>query len=535
MDLRLASGLGPEALRPVAPLKSKFEGFEELPTPTFLEAIEPIHRDGAIPRFNDYAQITYEQARDRKLYGDLRDDRVDIEGVAALMKWTSADSNPPFHQVLTQRCYNRDRRTVEPFAQFVWLMLKAMQLIEPFQQESVFRGVRGNVGADYVKGREFTWHSPSSCTKSIEVLQEPNFFGDTGPRTIFAIRLTQGQARDISRYSMLPDENEVLLPPGCRFKSLGVLPAGDVTIVQIEEIVSKELILDLAPAPGPPPQPVAHETGTTTLYHGPSEEKENAAAAAEVAAATVRADAQAAEAAPAAAQTEVPEAKAAEAAARAEVVAAQAATAAAPMETQEAVGRAPEAAATAQAQASSPDHNEGCSSPHGTEDACLARYVDFVPDFYNNLEQLAPGHLRKGGGASDHINTVVSTESILVASGGGLRFVPGQDDKGLGLGLNGSSGVPESRYGIDYLAYCNKFHNQLLVYENGEQKFSGRYDAYSTVDLWVTAAGVEVWVDGERLYTGQLRGQERLYAVATFSHVGGEAVAIEWLEAAEDS
>ena len=39
------------------------------------------------------------------------------------------------------------------------------------------------------------------------------FCGDTGKRTIFAIKLTQGQAREITRYSLVASEDEVLLPP----------------------------------------------------------------------------------------------------------------------------------------------------------------------------------------------------------------------------------------------------------------------------------------------------------------------------------
>ena len=125
-------------------------------------------------------------------------------------------------------------------------------------------------GADYAEGRKFTWHGFCSTTKSIKVLENPLFCGKTGrvapfasppadsplqsaaesplppllqtlsglsapltlgggaaglrrsragrPRTFFIIALTQGQARDITRYSLLSDEDEVLLPPGCMFR-----------------------------------------------------------------------------------------------------------------------------------------------------------------------------------------------------------------------------------------------------------------------------------------------------------------------------
>ena len=70
----------------------------------------------------------------------------------------------------------------------------------------------------------FCWHGFVSTTKNIEVLSNAMFLGQTGTRTIFSIRLTQGQARDITRYSLLPAEDEVMVPPGCRFVVCAVLP-----------------------------------------------------------------------------------------------------------------------------------------------------------------------------------------------------------------------------------------------------------------------------------------------------------------------
>ena len=97
-----------------------------------------------------------------------------------------------------------------------------------------------------LQGRKFTWHGFCSTTKTIEVLSNPLFCGKTGPRTIFAIQLTQGQAREITRYSLVPSEGEVLLPPGCRFIVQSVFDAGNgLTIIQIEELPSDEWILDL--------------------------------------------------------------------------------------------------------------------------------------------------------------------------------------------------------------------------------------------------------------------------------------------------
>ena len=92
------------------------------------------------------------------------------------------------------------------------------------------------------------------------MLSNPQFCGATGKRTIFAITLTQGQAREITRYSMIGAEDEVLLPPGCRFKVESVLEQEDLTIIQLTELPSKEWIANLNPKPnalGAPPAAVA--------------------------------------------------------------------------------------------------------------------------------------------------------------------------------------------------------------------------------------------------------------------------------------
>ena len=89
-------------------------------------------------------------------------------------------------------------------------------------------------------------------TKSAEVLSNPMFCGDTGKRTIFTIKLTQGQAREITRYSLVASEDEVLLPPGCRFRVESVLPQGDLTLIQLKELPSKEWIADISPGAAEP-------------------------------------------------------------------------------------------------------------------------------------------------------------------------------------------------------------------------------------------------------------------------------------------
>ena len=94
------------------------------------------------------------------------------------------------------------------------------------------------------------------------------------------------QAREITRYSLVASEDEVLLPPGCRFKVESVLPQGDLTIIQLKELPSAEWILDLSPKglgavpagaaplptggaaaePEPEPEPVGVPSPPTPLF-----------------------------------------------------------------------------------------------------------------------------------------------------------------------------------------------------------------------------------------------------------------------------
>ena len=44
----------------------------------------------------------------------------------------------------------------------------------------------------------------------------------------------------------------MLLPPGCRFKVESVLPQGDLTLIQLRELPSKEWIVNIAPGAAEP-------------------------------------------------------------------------------------------------------------------------------------------------------------------------------------------------------------------------------------------------------------------------------------------
>jgi hypothetical protein len=235
---RVAAGLGP--------LVTLLQPLVQKPRSSYIEAMRHIAAAGFISNVLEFAEIMLKTAKFQKEYGVLRGDKLPVDGIAFFMTYSAELTHPPLYKDMNDKCCIADSSKAVPYGLFIVATLKYMCEIEPFPNDVVFRGVKADLCAEYPKGREVTWHSFCSTTKSAEVLINPQFCGDSGKRTIFTIKLTQGQAREITRYSSVGSEHEVLLPPGCRFKVESVLPQGDLTLIQLRELPSSEWVMDLS-------------------------------------------------------------------------------------------------------------------------------------------------------------------------------------------------------------------------------------------------------------------------------------------------
>jgi hypothetical protein len=228
--------------------------------PAFDDAIAAIDAAGVIPDIRDWGEMITENAQDAKEYGKLKGDPLSADGIAYVMGYSDEATTPPLYADMNNKSYDKDRSLFTPYSQYMVGLVKHMKGIEVYPNHQVFRGVKADLRDQYPQGRKVTWHGFCSTTKSAKVLENPLFCGEVGKRTIFAIQLTQGQAREISRYSLVQSEDEILLPPGCKFEVQSVLPQGDLTIIQLLEVASKDWVFDLsspaaAPAPTPAPTP----------------------------------------------------------------------------------------------------------------------------------------------------------------------------------------------------------------------------------------------------------------------------------------
>jgi hypothetical protein len=160
----------------------------------------------------------------------------------AMAIWLYTAESPLYRGLNAKlRAANRGQvtRLYFPFMRLLLTALRAVQAASGGEKLMVNRGVPSDVCADfpgdYTEESSIVWWAFSSCTRKIAVLSNPMFLGSAGERTIFQV-LTR-HAIDVSPFSAVQSEAEVLLPAGIVLRVTGVLPkdASGLTIITCED------------------------------------------------------------------------------------------------------------------------------------------------------------------------------------------------------------------------------------------------------------------------------------------------------------
>ncbi|CAF4402524.1 unnamed protein product [Rotaria socialis] len=172
------------------------------------------------------------------------------------MEWKPQDEC--LYHVLNKTLRNENRQKLEPWFLFLKLILTALAHL-PSMARTVYRGVKKDMRKEYPKGKIFVWWGFSSCTTTLDVLQNELFLGKTGRRTFFTIECDSG--KDIRKYSCYQAEDEILLPAARQFEVKGSLNQGDdFYMIQLKEIQPLFPLIELVPqpssSPGPGPSPL---------------------------------------------------------------------------------------------------------------------------------------------------------------------------------------------------------------------------------------------------------------------------------------
>lgn len=158
----------------------------------------------------------------------------------------SAES--PLYPALNSALRVADRNVLKSqFFPYLRLLLTALKKLKASQSSGsmvINRGVKLNLiskfPGEYVKGSKISWWQFSSCTKDVSVLENPMFLGTSGSRTIFQIQSSRGV--EVSSFSAIPGEAEVILPPGTTLHIDGVGKFGsDLTMISCRDVTGTEV------------------------------------------------------------------------------------------------------------------------------------------------------------------------------------------------------------------------------------------------------------------------------------------------------
>jgi hypothetical protein len=196
--------------------RSPISGYQGLSVMTLEEAVQSIVP--FVPDVMSYVNTAKGRCR--------QNSPLSIDESAAIYLYTMPK---PFYEVLNKTFRAANSQALEPWFPFLKLFITALGKL-PSCSITVWRGIWGNFGLDFVEDNVHTWWSVNSCSSCVDAAAW--FAGDTG--TLFYIHTIYG--KNIAAYSANQSEEEIVLMPGTRLrvKSTLFVPNG-LSIVHLEE------------------------------------------------------------------------------------------------------------------------------------------------------------------------------------------------------------------------------------------------------------------------------------------------------------
>ena len=219
------------------------DGYEQMPNVSLEDAVASLLH--LIPDINEKLRIAKQNVgspvqRKLKRRGLSSDESTAIR--LYTMQW--AENKESLYWLLNKNLREGDQREqMEPWLGYLKLFLSALIKL-PSEKRTVWRGVKEDLSENYTRGNTITWWCVSSCTESIRLLQQEQFLGQSGKRTLFSIECCRGKmVKDCSDY---PKELEVLLLPGTQLMVIEkAAPAPDLHIIHLQEIIPKKPYLTI--------------------------------------------------------------------------------------------------------------------------------------------------------------------------------------------------------------------------------------------------------------------------------------------------
>lgn len=212
-------------------------GYDNEPLVPLEKAVEPLV--SILPDVQDYVYVAKQRCEPKPANGLTQDESAAI--ILYTMEWEPHDQCLYF--ALNSTLRTEDRRKLKPWFSYLRLLLTALVKI-PSTRHFVYRGVKMDLSKHYPVGKTFVWWGFSSCTLKMGVLENEQFLGKTGERTLFTIDCDSG--KDISRHSYYESEGEILLLAARQFVVKDCLePAVGLHMIQLTETESPIKLLEV--------------------------------------------------------------------------------------------------------------------------------------------------------------------------------------------------------------------------------------------------------------------------------------------------
>jgi hypothetical protein len=152
------------------------------------------------------------------------------ESAAVFLYTMEADENS-FYRVLNKVLRDEDRSKSKQWFYYLKLFDTAIEKL-PTKKGNLWRGVSGDLSKYYHENDVFFWWSITSC--SVSANEAEKFLDQNKDSTLFMIEAING--KDISGYTVYPNEKEIVLPIGTQFRVKGIAKHGKLNVVHLEEI-----------------------------------------------------------------------------------------------------------------------------------------------------------------------------------------------------------------------------------------------------------------------------------------------------------
>ncbi|CAF4597765.1 unnamed protein product [Rotaria sp. Silwood2] len=214
-------------------------GYEKMPLVSLEKAVEPLV--SILPEVQDYAYVAKQKCKPVPADGITQDQSASI--MLYTMEWEPHEEC--LYHALNATLRAEDRRNLKPWFSYLKLILTALMQL-PSLRQPIYRGVKMDFSKQYPLGKTFVWWGFSSCASKIGVLENEQFLGTSGNRTMFTIDSESG--KDISRHSYYKSEDEILLLPARQFQVVSSLkPAPGLHMIQLKETQSPISLLQSVP------------------------------------------------------------------------------------------------------------------------------------------------------------------------------------------------------------------------------------------------------------------------------------------------